>query len=101
MSDKEFNMLLATENTVLVSITSRNCDPCFLQKAVIEKVQKNIGKRISIVAIDAGDFPELAEQHNALDKPALMLYINGELVWKQKEILSTEKIIEIVLEKTL
>lgn len=101
MSEKEFNEIINTENPVLVSITSRYCDPCFLQKMVIEKVKKNIGKRILIISIDADDSPDLAGEHNARDKPALLLYINGEIIWQQKDILSTEQIIEIVLEKTL
>lgn len=101
MRQKEFNDIINTENPVLVSITSRYCNPCFLQKMVIEKVKKNIGKRIYIFSIDADDYPDLAAEHNARDKPALLLYINGEIIWKQKEILSTDQIIEIVLEKTL
>lgn len=97
----KFEEIINTVNPVLVSITSRYCDSCFLQKMVIEKVKKNIGKRIFIISIDADDYPDLAAKHNARDKPALLLYLNGEIIWKQKDILSTEQIIEIVLEKTL
>lgn len=100
MSNKEFNDALNTENPVLVSITSRYCDPCFLQKAILEKVKKNIGKRIVIVSIDADDFPDLAKKYNAITRPALLLYDRGKLVWEQKEILTTDQVIEIVLDKT-
>ncbi|MDG2431978.1 thioredoxin family protein [Flavobacterium sp.] len=100
MSEKEFNEVINTQNPVLVSITSRYCDPCFLQKMVIEKVKKNIGKRIFIISIDADDFPDLAKKHNAITRPALLLYDKGELIWEQKDILTTDQVIEIVLEKT-
>ena len=73
----------------------------FLQKMVIEKVKKNIGKRVFIISIDADDYPELATEHNARDKPALLLFVNGTLIWEQNEILSTDQIIKTVLEKTL
>lgn len=32
MSETEFNEIINTENPVLVSITSRYCDPCFFAK---------------------------------------------------------------------
>jgi len=101
MREKEFKDLINTENTVLISITSRYCDPCFMQKMVIEKVKEHLGKRIPIFSIDAGDYPDLAVQYNALDKPALLLFVNGDIIWEQNEILSTEQIIEVLLEKTL
>lgn len=60
------------------------------------KKLKNIGKRIFIISIDADEFPDLAGKYNARDKPALLLFVNGELIWKQKDILSTEQIIELL-----
>lgn len=101
MENSDFNDLVNADFPVLVSITSRYCDPCFMQKMVIEKVKKNIGKRIYIFSIDAGAYPELAVQYNAIDKPALLLFEKGEILWKQNQILSAGQIIDIVLEKTL
>lgn len=101
MDNSEFSDLINTDIPVLVSITSRYFDPCFMQKMVIKKVKINIGRRIYIFSIDAGEYPELAEKYNAIDKPALLLFVKGEILWKQNEILSTEQIIEIVLEKIL
>lgn len=67
----------------------------FCKKWLLKKL-KNIGKRIFISSIDADEFPDLAGKYNARDKPALLLFVNGELIWKQKDILSTEQIIELL-----
>ncbi len=100
MNGIDFNQIINTETPVLVSISSRYCDPCFLHKMILDKVKKYIGQKIFIISIDADNFQELAAEHNAIDKPALLLFTNGKLIWKQKEILSTKEIIQIVLEKT-
>lgn len=56
MSETEFNEIINTENPVLVSITSRYCDPCFLQKMVIEKVKKTLAKEYLLFQLTLMNF---------------------------------------------
>ena len=94
-----FENLIANEKPVLVDFFATWCGPCQMLTPILKQVKDNLGERITIIKIDVDKNQELASKLQVRGVPTMMLYQNGEQLWRQSGVLSKEEIIKIVLEK--
>jgi thioredoxin 1 len=94
-----FENLIANEKPVLVDFFATWCGPCQMLTPILKQVKDNLGERITIIKIDVDKNQELASKFQVRGVPTMMLYQNGEQLWRQSGVLSKEEIIKIVLEK--
>lgn len=81
MSQK-FKELIDSERPVLIDFFATWCQPCKVQSSVLTSVKDNVGTDARIVKIDIDQFPSIAAQYNVRSVPTLMLFKEGELLWK-------------------
>ena len=58
------------------------CGPCRLQGPILEQVKSRIGDSASILKIDIDQNGPLAAEYNVRSVPTLILFKNGEAVWR-------------------
>ena len=96
---KTFHDIINSETPVLVDFFATWCGPCQMLTPILKQVKDNLGERITIIKIDVDKNQELASKFQVRGVPTMMLYQNGEQLWRQSGVLSKEEIIKIVLEK--
>ena len=96
-----FEELISSEKPVLVDFYATWCGPCQMLSPILKQVKDNLGERISIIKIDVDKNQELASRLLVRGVPTMMLYQNGEQLWRQSGVLSKEEILKIVLEKII
>jgi len=96
-----FEELISSEKPVLVDFYATWCGPCQMLSPILKQVKDNLGERISIIKIDVDKNQELASRLQVRGVPTMMLYQNGEQLWRQSGVLSKEEILKIVLEKII
>ena len=96
---ENFNKLIQSSKPVLVDFFATWCGPCQMLTPILKQVKDNLGERITIIKIDVDKNQELASKFQVRGVPTMMLYQNGEQLWRQSGVLSKEEIIKIVLEK--
>jgi thioredoxin 1 len=94
-----FEKLITNEKPVLVDFFATWCGPCQMLIPILKQVKDTLGERITIIKIDVDKNQELASKLQVRGVPTMMLYQNGEQLWRQSGVLSKEEIIKIVLEK--
>jgi len=94
-----FENLITNDKPVLVDFFATWCGPCQMLTPILKQVKDNLGERITIIKIDVDKNQELASKLQVRGVPTMMLYQNGEQLWRQSGVLSKEEIIKIVLEK--
>lgn len=94
-----FENLITNEKPVLVDFFATWCGPCQMLTPILKQVKDNLGERITIIKIDVDKNQELASKLQVRGVPTMMIYQNGEQLWRQSGVLSKEEIIKIVLEK--
>ena len=94
-----FEKLIANEKPILVDFFATWCGPCQTLTPILKQVKDTLGERITIIKIDVDKNQELASKLQVRGVPTMMLYQNGEQLWRQSGVLSKEEIIKIVLEK--
>ena len=80
MSD--FNQLIGENKPTLVDFFATWCGPCRMQAPILETVKQRVGDKANILKVDIDQNQELAARYNVRSVPTLILFKNGEAVWR-------------------
>lgn len=80
MSD--FNELIKEDKPTLVDFFATWCGPCKMQSPIIEKVKGAVGDSANVLKIDIDKNAETARKYNVQSIPTLILFKNGEPLWR-------------------
>ena len=80
MSD--FNKLIQENKPTLVDFFATWCGPCKVQAPILEDVKKRVGDKANILKVDIDQNQELAMQYRVQSVPTLIMFKNGEAVWR-------------------
>lgn len=84
-----FADLTNTDKPVLVDFYADWCAPCRAMKPVLEDLKSQMGEEISIFKIDVDKNQSIAERYAIRSIPTLILFKNGEPVWRKSGMASS------------
>ena len=67
-----------------------------MMSPILKQVKDNLGNRVSIIKIDVDKNQSLAAKYQVRGVPTLMLFKNGEQVWRQSGLLQKDDLINII-----
>lgn len=80
---ENFNDIIKSDKLTLVDFFATWCGPCKMMHPILEQLKGEMGDSIRILKIDVDDNEDLSMQYNIQSVPTLMLFKNGEIVWRQ------------------
>ena len=78
----DFEKLINESKPTLVDFFATWCVPCKMQSPIIEEVKNEIGDKANVVKVDIDKNRALATQYSVQSIPTLILFVNGEPVWR-------------------
>ena len=78
----DFEKLINESKPTLVDFFATWCVRCTMQSPISEEVKKEIGDKANVVKVDIDKNRALATQYNVQSIPTLILFVNGEPVWR-------------------
>ena len=93
---ENFNEIINSEQLTLVDFFATWCGPCKTMHPVLEQLKEQMGDRLRILKIDVDKNEALSATYRVQAVPTLMLFRQGQLLWRQSGALSLSQLKEIV-----
>lgn len=94
-----FQDIISSNKPVLVDFFATWCGPCQMLSPILKEVKDTLGDTITIVKIDVDKNQSLATDFQVRGVPTLILYQNGQQLWRQSGVLSHAQLIQILKDK--
>ncbi len=91
-----FNDVISGNQLVLVDFFATWCQPCKMMHPVLDQVTATLGDRIRIVKVDVDQHGITAGRHQVRSVPTLMLFRNGEMLWRQSGAMSKTDLLAVI-----
>ena len=78
----DFEKLIGESKPTLVDFFATWCGPCKMQAPILEEVKNAVGDKANVVKVDIDKNRNLSTQYNVQSIPTLILFRNGEPVWR-------------------
>ena len=95
----KFGELLNTPKPILIDFYTDWNEPSLAMNDVIRSVAAALGDKAKVIKIDVDKNKELVDALRIKNVPTLMIYKNGEMVWRQHGELDANTLISLVTEQ--
>ncbi len=95
MKDR-FTNIINTNTPVLIDFYADWCGPCKMLSPILKEVKDEMGERIKVIKIDVDKNQSLAAQYQVRGVPTMLLFKNGQQLWRQSGVLQKNDIINTI-----
>jgi len=95
----KFGELISAHIPVLLDFYADWNEPSVTMHPVIRDVAAALGDKAKVIKIDVDKNPELSDALNIKGLPTLMIYKEGQMVWRQSGDLDANTLIGLVVEQ--
>ncbi len=92
----KFDELINSEKPTLVDFYATWCGPCKMMSPLLEQVASDLGDGTKIIKVDIDKNRDAATQYGIRSVPTLILFKEGEIVWRQSGLPPKNLIIESI-----
>lgn len=93
---ESFKDIINGNQPVLVDFHATWCGPCHTQAPILKEVSADMKGKARIIKIDVDKNQPLAQQYQVRSIPTLILFKNGEPVWRQAGVATKEQLVDIL-----
>lgn len=85
---KQFDEIINDSRPTVVDFYATWCGPCRRQIPIIDNFKAKMGEEVNVVKVDVDEEQELADRYRIRSVPTIMIFKNGEVVWRASGIQS-------------
>lgn len=91
-----FNEAIQGNKPVLVDFYADWCQPCKIQAPILKEVIQKLHDSARILKINVDSNPQVAQKYNIKNIPTLLLFKNGNLVWRGAGVHQANQLLSII-----
>lgn len=94
--NSSFQKLINSDVPVLIDFYATWCGPCRAMQPVLQDVVAKVGDKAKVVKIDVDKNQAIAGQLQIRSIPTMILYKNGEQLWRHSGMASAQDLVSIL-----
>lgn len=98
MANGNFSTLVNSEKLTFVDFSAEWCAPCKTMAPILEDLKSRVGDKARIIKIDIDRNPQAAAAYQVQSVPTLMLFKNGNVVWRQSGVIPAHFLQQVINE---
>jgi len=91
-----FSEIIQKKEPVLVDFFATWCQPCTVLAPVLKEVKDTLGDSVHIIKIDVDKNQSLATNYQIRSVPTMMLFKDGQQLWRHSGLITKEDLINII-----
>ena len=92
----DFNELIKSTKPTLVDFYADWCGPCKVLSPIIEPTKSDLGEGATVLKVNIDNNVDVARKYQIRSIPTLVLFKEGDVVWRQSGVPPKEMIVESV-----
>lgn len=92
-----FESIINSSQPVLIDFYAEWCGPCKAQSPILKEIASELGEKVKVIKIDVDKNPEIAMKYRIQGVPTLMVFKNGQQVFRQSGMMSKPQIFNILM----
>ncbi|MBK6398792.1 MAG: thioredoxin [Bacteroidetes bacterium] len=92
----KFNDIINSEVPTLVDFSATWCGPCKMMEPILQNLSKKVGNSARILKVDIDKNPAVANLYQIQSVPTLLLFVKGEIKWRQSGVVNEQHLAEII-----
>src|ERR1700712_191313 len=96
-----FRDLIQSDKPVLVDFFATWCGPCKAMAPILKEVKLQVGDAATIVKVDVDKNQLAASDYQVQGVPTLILFKNGQPLWRQSGVVPKEGLVNIIKKYTV
>ena len=91
-----FQEVINSDKPVLVDFSAEWCGPCKMMAPILKEAKDKLGDKATIIKVDVDRNREAAQHFNIQGVPTLILFRNGQVMWRQSGVVQANTLVQIV-----
>ena len=96
-----FNEMIQSSKPVLVDFSAEWCGPCKMMAPILKELKKEIGDTATIIKVDVDKNPQAASTYQVQGVPTLILFKNGQPLWRQSGVVQKAGLLGVIKKFTV
>ena len=96
-----FNEMIQSTKPVLVDFSAEWCGPCKMMAPILKELKKEIGDTATIIKVDVDKNPQAASAYQVQGVPTLILFKNGQPLWRQSGVVQKAGLLGVIKKFTV
>ena len=93
-----FDSIINEPRPVIVDFHALWCGPCKTQSPILSEIAAEFRERVKVIKIDVDKNPMIASKYNIQGVPTVIIFKNGQLVWRQSGVASKSQLHDIIMQ---
>ena len=96
-----FNEIIQSNKPVLVDFSAEWCGPCKMMAPILKELKKEIGDTATIIKVYVDKNPQAASAYQVQGVPTLILFKNGQPLWRQSGVVQKAGLLGVIKKFTV